>query len=70
VEAATACCVIVVLETDRLMKLVGSAVRRMGDRLKKVREVKLEARRFAERIARNPKSLEFRFMTSWGSATR
>jgi hypothetical protein len=57
-NTSTACSVIVVLETDLLMKLAGSAVRRMGDRLKRVREVKLEARRFAERIARNPKSIE------------
>jgi hypothetical protein len=58
VNTTSACSVIVVLETDRLMKLANAAVRRMGDRLKRVREVKLDARRFAERIARNPKSLE------------
>lgn len=54
----TPCNVIVVRETNKLMKLANAAVRRMGERLNSAREVKADARRFAERIARNPKSLD------------
>jgi hypothetical protein len=55
---AAPCSVIVVCESDKLMKLANTAVRRMGERINRVREVRAEARRFAERIARNPKTLD------------
>jgi len=57
-EAARACSVIVVSESDKLMKLANAAVGRMGDGLNRVREVKAQARRFADRIAQNPKPLD------------
>ena len=56
-DSTTATCVVVVAETDRLNKLGQSAVDKMGSKLRSGRAVKAEAKRFANKLAANPKPL-------------
>jgi hypothetical protein len=56
-EAAGACAVFVVAETDKLTRLAQKAVDKMGSRLRLGRAVKAEAKRFAVKLAANSKPL-------------
>ena len=55
--ATAATCVIVVAETDKLNRMAQKAVDKIGPKLRLGRAVKAEAKRFADRLAADPRPL-------------